>query len=548
MFVIALVVALLSQVPESTSTIIGENRSCPTWLYQTEEGWCACGSSLLNVIFCNNISQQVSIGNSFCLTSLDQDHNEAVVGRCLYAQSHTDGGAGVFIEVDKNISRQDQQLCGYLNREGRLCGHCQHNHSISAYSYDLKCYQCHRGLFSNIVLYLVVAYVPLTTFLALVVVLHVSVTSPHLNVAIVVCQAYTQPIGLRVLTQVTRKKGYFASVQFLATVYGIWNLDFFRTLIPPICLPLTTIQVIALDYLVAVYPLLLLVCVYGLVRAHDRGCRLVVRMWRPFLWCSARIRQQWNARHSIIDAFATFILLSYVKFISTSGDLIIPTKLYNIHGSQIGHFMYYDATVEFMGPQHMPYAILALAVLVLGVMFPLFLLLYPMNWFQVLLNKCHLNSPGLRIFMECFQGYYRDRSDGGWECRYFAAVYPATRVLIYLLYSISYNSAILYAACIILFVVVIGAVLLVQPYKPQYRLHYKTDILILSPFVLMLLGVILISPHAMSDRELKLGLSIVCVCGLTPAVYFAVKCFIFFLEFLLKFSKKRGYQELTEDS
>ena len=252
MFVIALVVALLSQVPESTSTTIGDNRSCPTWLYQTEEGWCACGSSLLNVIFCNNISQQVSIGNSFCLTSLDQDHNEAVVGRCLY---HQHGGAGVFIEVDKNISRQDQQLCGYLNREGRLCGHCQHNHFISAYSYDLKCYQCHRGLFSNIILYLVVAYVPLTIFLAIVVVLHVSVTSPHLNAAILACQAYSQPIGLRVLTQVTRNNVF---VQFLATVYGIWNLDFFRTLIPPICLPLTTIQVIALDYLVAVYPLLLL--------------------------------------------------------------------------------------------------------------------------------------------------------------------------------------------------------------------------------------------------------------------------------------------------
>ena len=295
MFVIALVVALLSQVPESTSSIIGDNRSCPTWLYQTEEGRCACGSSLLNVIFCNNISQQVSIHNSFCLTSLDQDHNEAVVGRCLYIQSHQQYIDRVYIEVDKNISRQDQQFCGYLNREGRLCGHCQHNHSISAYSYDLKCYQCHRGLFSNIILYLVVAYVPLTIFLAIVVVLHVSVTSPRPNVAIMVCQAYSQPVGLRVLTQVTRKKGYFAFVQFFATVYGIWNLDFFRTLIPPIFLPLTTIQVIALDYLVAVYPLLLLVCVYVLVRAHDRGCRLVVRMWRPFLRCSARIRLECQA-------------------------------------------------------------------------------------------------------------------------------------------------------------------------------------------------------------------------------------------------------------
>ena len=478
MFVIALVVALLSQVPESTSSIIGDNRSCPTWLYQTEEGRCASGSSLLNVIFCNNISQQVSIHNSFCLTSLDQDHNEAVVGRCLYIQSHQQYIDRVYIEVDKNISRQDQQFCGYLNREGRLCGHCQHNHSISAYSYDLKCYQCHRGLFSNIILYLVVAYVPLTIFLAIVVVLHVSVTSPRLNVAIMVCQAYSQPVGLRVLTQVTRKKGYFAFVQFFATVYGIWNLDFFRTLIPPIFLPLTTIQVIALDYLVAVYPLLLLVCVYVLVWAHDRGCRLVVRMWRPFLRCSARIRQQWNARHSIIDAFATFILLSYVKFISTSGDLIIPTKLYNIHGSRIGHFMYYDATVEFMGPQHMPYAILALAVLVLGVMFPLFLLLYPMNWFQVLLNKCHLNSPGLRIFMECFQGYYRDRSDGGWECRYFSAVYPSLRITGTIVYAATLTN-IYFPLQVLIVTVVVLTTLLIRPYKKQFKLYNTIDIVFL---------------------------------------------------------------------
>ena len=200
-------------------------------------------------------------------------------------------------------------------------------------------------------------------------------------------------------------------------------------------------------------------------------------MWRPFLWCSARIRQQWNARHSIIDAFATFILLSYVKLISTSGDLIIPTKLYNIHGSRIGHFMYYDATVEFMGPQHMPYAILALAVLVLGVMFPLFLFLYPMNWFQVLLNKCHLNSPGLRIFMECFQGYYRDRSDGGWECRYFAAVYPSFRITGTIVYAATHSN--IYFPLQVLLTVVVLTTLLIRPYKKQFKLYNTIDIVFL---------------------------------------------------------------------
>ena len=149
--------------------------------------------------------------------------------------------------------------------------------------------------------------------------------TPRLKVAIFLCKVYAQPSSLRDLTPVTRDTNHFVLVQILASLYGIWNLDFFRTLIPPICLPLNTMQVIALDYLVAVYPLLVLVCVYLLVRAHDRGCRLIVRLWRPFLWWSARIRQQWNARHSIIDAFATFISLSFIKFLSVSGNLLIPT-------------------------------------------------------------------------------------------------------------------------------------------------------------------------------------------------------------------------------
>ena len=141
-------------------------------------------------------------------------------------------------------------------------------------------------------------------------------------------------------------------------------------------------------------------------------------------------------------------------------------------------FMYYDATVDFMGPQHMPYAILALAVLVLGVMFPLFLLLYPMNWFQVLLNKCHLNSPGLRIFMECFQGYYRDRSDGGWECRYFAAVYPALRITGIIVYAAT-RTNIYFPLQVLIVTVVVFTTLLVRPYKKHFMLYNTIDILFL---------------------------------------------------------------------
>ena len=249
--VLTVVVAVF--VHASQCKTIATNSSCPTWLYLSDEGQCTCGSSLLNVLICSNVSQTVSIQNSFCLTSFDteRDPKKPVVGRCLYVLNHgkyIDGGFGLYYEVDQNLTQQDHQLCDYLNREGRLCGACKENHFISPYSYDMKCYECHRGLPANIVMYITVAYIPLTAFLVIVVVFHISVTSPQMNAAIFLCQVYALPSSLRFLTQTMRKIPIFLNnyTRFLATVYGIWNLDFFRMLISPICLPLTTMQVIAL--------------------------------------------------------------------------------------------------------------------------------------------------------------------------------------------------------------------------------------------------------------------------------------------------------------
>ena len=317
---------------------------------------------------------------------------------------------------------------------------------------------------------------------------------------------------------------YYMYVKFLATVYGIWSLDFFRIVIPPICLPLNTMHTIALDYLVAVYPLFLLVCVYVLLTAHDRGCRLVVWLWRPFLWCTTRLRQSWNIRHSIIDTFATFLLLSYIKLLDTSCNLLLYTNVRNDCGSWIGHFLYYDTTIKFFSLQHMPFAILAILVLLVGILFPLLLLLlYPMQWFQKCLNKCHLNSPGLQIFMECFQGYYRDRTDGGWECRYFAAVYPALRIATYVSYSITL-SRMFYVAYGFLCLIVLVIILLVQPYKKPYAVYNKIDAVMIILVVAFLTCIL--QPTIITNKKQitsKAGIFAACLVTTAPLVYFTVK-------------------------
>ena len=496
----------------------GSNFSCPTWLFPSDDG-CACGSDLGVVMMCSNETQEAQALWGFCLTSFE-NVSRPVVGRCLYAQNRQSTSGGLYVKVNPNISGQEDQLCSYLNRRGTLCGECKANHFVSPYSFDLMCHQCHKGLLINVIMYLTIAYGPLTIFLIAVLAFHITVSSPRTNAVVLICQIFSLPGNMRYIVQQSRNTNVMLFVKIIATMYGVWNLDFFRIVAPPICLPLNTIQVIALDYLVAGYPLLLLVCFYVLVSAHDKGYWVVLRLWRPFLSCSARMRQQWDLKSSIIDAFGSFLLLSYMKLLNTSVDLLITTELFDVHGSRVGHYLYYDATIEFMGPQHSLYAILALSVLTVGALFPLILLLYPMKWFQQCLNKCHMNRPGLRMFMECFQGNYRDVTDGGLECRYFSAVYPMFRIGGYVLYAIT-HSLMFFPLIVMVIVTLTAAIVVIRPYKID--LYNLVDALLIMTMVIYVSGFIVSSlPYDWDEVCPLVGHVISGIASLVPIVYFSV--------------------------
>ena len=512
------------------------NESCPTWLHLSGDGKCVC-LPLYTWVVCEN-ETQVGVFDFYCLTSNGDGSNTSVVGLCLPAVNHGEkllSRTGVYYKVSRYLSEQEEQTCGYLNRQGRLCGKCKPNHFVSAYSYDIKCHPCTSSVWRSVVEYVCIAYLPLTVFLCVVLVFHISVTSPALNVPVLCCQLLSSPAYSMLLLQWTRDTHVLYYIKFLLTMYGIWNLDFFRTLIPPICLPLNTMQMMALDYLVAVYPFIFLTCFYVLLRAHDRGCRLVVRLWRPFLWCTARLRRQWNIRHSIIGAFATFFLLSYIKLLNVSHYLLTSTSVRNATGSWVGSFLFYDATVEYMGPDHRPYAVLAILVVVVGVLFPLvLLLLYPMQWFQKCLNRCGLNSPGLHMFMRCFQGYYRDRTDGGRECRYFAAVYPAFRIVAYVMYSITHSNTFGFAFTILSGIVIL-TIVFVSPYKQQYERYNKLDIamiLLLGGLPTGLSFVTFVSDK--KDISIRVGYTLSVLLSLTPLVYFTIKSCLFIKHVLVQ--------------
>ena len=409
--------------------------TCPTWFLPVTDdkgnSTCKCGNDLDGIVVCYNLTQAVNLYHCYCMT-YNQDMSALVVGNCYYSCNQPTVRNSPYFSLPSNASKLESKICQEHHREGQLCGKCNSNFTPPVYSYSIDCVQCSDYDY-NWAKYLAVAFLPLTVFCVIVITFGVSATSGSMNAFILVSQLTSTPVVLRTLniqapahcSNKAHSECFITKI--LISMYGIWNLDFFRVEYEPFCLhpSMTTLQVLALDYAIAIFPLALIVITYSLVELHNRDCRIIVWLWRPFrTWC-VRIRRLQNIRTSLIDAFATFILLSCVKFLSVSYDLLMPARLYNINGTNIGtKYLYYDGTIEYFGKEHLPYAIVAIVMLLVFVVFPCLLLcLFPCRCFQRFLNRYGLRTLSLTIFMDVFQGCYKDGTNGTRDCRYFAATY-----------------------------------------------------------------------------------------------------------------------------
>ena len=121
-----------------------------------------------------------------------------------------------------------------------------------------------------------------------------------------------------------------SAVSILISIYNIFNLQFFQSFFPPLCISeeMTNMEVLALRYVVALYPLLLILIIYALVCLYDRNFKPLVLVWRSF---GAIISCFINVRYSLFDAFASFFLLCVYSFSMTSISLLsLATSLHHI--------------------------------------------------------------------------------------------------------------------------------------------------------------------------------------------------------------------------
>ena len=459
-----------------------DNTPCPRWLMRGEDGECDCRKNykaLKDVIQCKKVGDIIQ---SYLLTcncmTLDNSKKNVVVGYCFYQCFSGDP----YYCLPENESVLEDFTCGDFNRTGQLCGKCIDGYGLPVYSYDIGCVNCTYYSVTGVLKYIAVAYLPLTVFSIAVIVFKIRVTSPKLNSLIFVFQAITVPAQMMVLqTKLYTINHFRIPIKLLFTFFSVWNLDFFRLMYPPFCFKpnMKPIHVLLLDYGIAVYPLILTACTYLLVEMHHNGWRVVVYIWRPFHYCFFHFKKQWNIYSSLIDAFATFMLLSYIKFMWVSFSILAYTPLYTLgdNKSNHGNYLYFDPSIEFFGREHAPYAVLAITVIIVFNILPaLLLFLYPFSWCQKCINYCRCSFAGFHAFMDAFQGSFKNGTDGTYDCRSFAVIYLLVRGLLLATYNYTL-SAFTYPVAISILIATAALVAMIQPWKKY--IHNGIDVFLI---------------------------------------------------------------------
>lgn len=505
-----------------------QNTSCPTWMdWNHKKGRCKCESDYIeSFVSCSDDSQQmqVMVMHGYCMTPTKFDNQTFIVGSCQYNTVLFGSTPNNFYyNLPLNRTLVESAMCGKYNRRGQLCGECIEHHALPVYTYHPQCVQCAQHT-SNWGKYLTFSIVPQTMFFIIVLVLRFRGMSPHVNGFILYSQLITPPPLLRVCSIILynfRKDDYYPDrivyqlSHAVGAFHSIWNMDFFRFTYTPFCLHphASSLQILALDYVIAVYPLLLIVLSYLLVKLYYKNWTLIVLLWKPFQRCCTWFNRQLNIQASLVDAFATFLLLSYIKFLSVSFTLLFPALILDTKDEfYTPSYLYYASTTEYLGTTHLPYFLLAVFILSTFTLLPILLLcLYPCRWFQHGLNHFNLSSNALHIFMDTFQGSYKNGTNESKDYRFFAAGNLILMIAVYLSL-IGQMIVMKFWATVFVIVVYLSAFTLCRPFKQD---HHNNQHIMWLLLVLLFYSVTVPSLFQQNHTNSYLG-------GALTLVYFSI--------------------------
>ena len=221
---------------------------------------------------------------------------------------------------------------------------------------------------------------------------------------------------------------------------------------------------------------------------------------------------------SLIDAFSTFYLLSFVRIGYAAFYILAPIRVWSPNGTYIWK-VYFDPSYAYFRFPHIVYAITTLLIAVPLIIIPIILLFfYQYQWFQKLLHRLRLRSLALNTFVDAFQGCYKDGTNGTCDCRYFSSLQLVLRLTLPLTFFLTKEPLLSVYLCSIALVIYITAFVLLKPYKED--IYNKTDIPV---FMSLLLFIIYLNNSVLFNWLLTFFFSL---CVFLPLIYLLIWLFV----------------------
>ena len=411
------------------------NEDCPPWYFHDHEGKCSFSHKLSQIVHQFNDTSELQIGFIMTVTNTSQ-----VLAQSPYIPMSDNFSKyhSIYRVLPSTLDEVNDSMCAPSNRKGFLCSKCKESYGLAAYRYyGLLCVKCSSSPWKWIG-YILLLFIPQTLFFLTFMVLRINVHSGSLTGFIYFAHIIiTTTFFLPSLISLPQDLFGYWPMQTLLALYGVWSMNFMQFMIPPFCVStdLTTLQLVSLDYVSSVYPLILCLATYYLIQLHAGGNRLIVMLWRPF----HRLFSKYTSavESSIIHTFGTFILLSYGKNVFISFTLVQGSFVFALDVKTNTLKSLSSCSVDlgavYFGSTHAPYGVLGIVGGILTVILPLVLvLIYPTRVFSKLIWCCGLRRwHAMRTFMEVFVGSYKDGLDAHVskrDYRFVASLYLIGRV------------------------------------------------------------------------------------------------------------------------
>ena len=341
----------------------------------------------------HDISIHFKSMDDFCLYSFCSEHS--LSGMCSNAEYY-------ITSEDFLTMRSSCSNTGCKNiYPTHHCYDCIDGSTVSVNSPYLICVPCNNtnAVIKGWAFLIGLEFIPLTVMGGIIAFLNVNLNQGSLGAYIFYCQMLTILYSylddrFRFITRPIYIDHLRYIGDLLFQLLSVFNLDFIRYYHfhekgIDFCISqnLTPLGALVFWYVIALYPLLLLMLLYVVLVLYNRGNWCIVFFVRPFHRVLARAWRMLDIHPSMIHTISSVYTLCFAKLVEISFKILKPW--HDEYGNVI---FYYDYTQKYFLKWHALAGLFAILVFLVLAMPTVYLIIHPFSWFQKFLNKLKMSS------------------------------------------------------------------------------------------------------------------------------------------------------------